>query len=529
MTRLFLCPATLDVRPAKRSAWDEGWGPAFSFELRGPIPSASQVIVSFCRPDGSDWLSVPFDTAECGEDGRTRVEGSAFEENLRTAETGSFPFSVRLVSELEGVDETLFSSTFAVEERPVSSGRMDYHSPCDWRLLHGSLWLDLGGDADAPVLVSALCLKNGAETWELEAYLFHNGKKVLSSETSGQIEISAARVFPAASGELDEVAVREFQFEFRAARGYIGAEYQDMDSWYDLSRNPGSYEIKVTRQKELVRILPFSVGEDGRIVPGELLAEKDGTVQLLFPVKIAGTFDGPVQADTSAAFYGHASWDSGLDPSSLYANRPEVSPEEPKGGLSEDVEALAKEVSDRASKLCRWYWADMENGDTSTGCLEASERVVELTGELAPLLEKLESVSSDSLNLELDGTSTALSEVRGKMQRLREMAGRWLRLSREESGATLEPYRQLLANDKLRILEEHPPADYRYYGSHKTVIESPEEFAAAAVWYFEGTASQGYLNERWTVKGWRFDGEGNIVERFDESGFGTQAPASAFR
>jgi len=76
---------------------------------------------------------------------------------------------------------------------------------------------------------------------------------------------------------------------------------------YNLSANPGEYELKVLWNNKLARSVKFTVGSDGKLDNGIATANKVGSERVIVPVQIIGDQDG--QWDKTAwkteAFYGN--------------------------------------------------------------------------------------------------------------------------------------------------------------------------------------------------------------------------------
>lgn len=519
---------TLFVRPAKMGSYSSGWGIDLKFVIAGAIPSGSQVICGFKKPDGSEWMTITIDVDEQGEDDMVACRGTALDDDLLLSEAGDFAFDLRLVSELEGVDDTLLTGTLPV--LPVDGGsKPDFAPRVDWLLALGTVGVDVRGDSDAPKLEARAWLGGDVDTYQVGAYLFYEGKKIRSSEARGEADVEGwgDQVTTAAGGPLAKC----FSVTFPTVRGWMNGGYGDSDSWHLLAANPGSYEIKLTREKKLDRVIRFKIGADGRMEStGPVLRRADGGLDMRCPVEIKGKSDGAFDAAWAEAnaFYGNPGEESDLDLAVMYEAFPGLASGEPEGdGLSEEVTELRDKLSSKASNIVSWYADDMEKGGSDSGFLTNCDMVVMYVDEAVKLLDELASKAGDVM-VEVGGEASSIDDVRARLLDLAEKAKGWKETAENAANDELAPYRALLANDKLRIFEEHPANGYRYYTSRKKVIETPEELAEAKSWYFEGTDNQGYLNERWTVKGWTFDDDGVIVNEHDESGFGTNAPGSAF-
>ena len=161
-------------------------------------------------------------------------------------------------------------------------------------------------------------------------------------------------------------------------------------------------------------------------------------------------------------------------------------------------------------------------------------------GRYAGMREAVAAVP-DETPIELFEQSTTVGEIHARVLRMGEFAEQHLAGATQAGEDALAPYRAVLAHDKLAVFEDHPAPDFRYYTTNKKVIESPDELAAAAeYWYFEGTLDMPGTVEvdgrtaqvsvqGWRVLGWKFDAEGRTVAEFEEQGQGMSAPKSAFQ
>lgn len=522
----------LFAQPSKMGYHTEGWTPKFEFLLQGPTPAGGTCICEVKKPDGSTWLQLTKEVDETSEEETTRVDLATYENEHHTTDTGEFSFAIRLVSELDGVDEMLFSGVLNVQ--PTDND--NYVVSHDWLLPVGKLWLDTYHDNDAPPLNASIWLKGEVDAYQLGAYLFHNGKRIYSTENRDHADIESRRNITTTNGNADENSYHEFSVGFRVVKGYLNCEYGDMTDWHILLQNPGEYEIKFALERKPVRSIKFSVGEDGRIAQaGPIMRNYYGvptmTVDVLVTAKDESDFDR--DALSSRAFYGNTGVESDLTTDEMYSFcRQSLSEaEETPDALGEETRELLERAIGKATNVFNWYYEEMTKGVTSSGYEVATDQcdlAKMYVDEVSPMLERLEEELGEDYGVEFQGEEQTIASIRGYMQEIRDGANRVLNKNRQSLDDALAPYRELLRNDKLRIFEEHPANEYRYYTSKKQVIETAYELANASVWYFEGVENQGYLNERWTVRGWKFDNEHNIVDTLEDNGFGVNAPSSAF-
>lgn len=211
---------------------------------------------------------------------------------------------------------------------------------------------------------------------------------------------------------------------------------------------------------------------------------------------------------------------------------------------ADTAEALASLLSKAKTLLGLWE-EDMRRGiDRSappshqSDFLSACEIVILDVDAWAAARAALAKVRDDR-PVELHDGATTLGQATKRVQALGDLARHHLGAAGQAHDDALAPYRTLLRNDKLAVFEDHPANEYRYYTTGKKIIESPEALAQATVWYFEGssqTRSAGTFDggkvdvtvEGWRVLGYRFDDEHNLIEEFEETGPGRNAPKKAF-
>lgn len=516
---------------SKMGYYAEGWTPKFEFLLQGPTPAGGEMICEIKKPDNSAWLELRKEINETSEEETTRVDIASYENEHHTPDTGEFPFTIRLVSELDGVDEELFSGVLNVQQTDNN-----YFVSHDWLLPAGRLWIDTYHDNDAPPLNASVWLKGNVDTYQLGAYLFYNGKRIYSTENRDHADIDSRREITTTSGSADENSYREFVAAFRVVKGYLNCEYADMSDWHILLQNPGEYEIKFALERKPVRSIKFSVGENGRITHAGPIAQNQSgvpamTVDVTVTAKDETDFDRDALA--SQVFYGNPGLESDLTTDEMYTfcKQSLDEAEDTSDGLSDETRELLEKTVGKATNVFNWYYEEMTKGVTASGYEVAPDQcdlAKMYVDEVSPMLERLEEELGGDFAVEFQGEEQTLETIKNYVREIRDGADRVLTKGQQAKDDALAPYRELLRNDKLKIFEEHPANEYRYYTSKKEIIESAEELANAPFWYFEGAENQGYLNERWTVRGWKFDEEHNVVDKVEESGFGVNAPSSAF-
>ncbi len=523
---------SLLIQPSEMSPYSGGWTPRFRFLLQGPTPAGGEVIATVNRPDSSDWLTLTIAMNETEDGALTNCDMYSYEGDHHTTDTGDFSFTIRLVSELDGIDETLVSGVLNVEQIDEKS----YHTNHDWLLPLGQLFIDTSYDADAPPLNASFWYKGGVDMYQLGAYLFYNGKRIYGTEDSSHATMESKRELTVANSKNYENDYKEISVNFRVVKGYRNCDYSNMDDWHLLIENPGEYEIKFTIERKPIRSIKFSVGDDGRIEQsGAIMLNQNYVGVMNVDVTVTAKDETDFDRDTlsSKAYYGNAGLESDLTIDSMYAFCQQTIGEEesPSDNLSEETRALLESAIGKSENVYRWYYDEMINGQTASGDVPDSSQcdlAKMYVSEVLPKLEQLEAELGSDYEVDFNSEKQWLSTIKSYMQEIGDGADKILQGEQQAQEDALAPYRELLRNDKLRIFEDHPATEYRYYTSKKQIIESPEELAESMSWYFEGTENQGYVNERWTVRGWKFDDDQNITDTVEDNGFGVNAPSSVF-
>lgn len=525
-------PSTFSVRlmPCE-SEQKIGFVPLVEATITGPVPSASECVIRFVAEDESAVHESRFPASAVGEGDywtlRYMPEGlSGF-----TA-SGKYSFSVRIISELEGVDEVIYAGALGVRESPGGNFVLDEDS----LLTTGYLWLDTQSDRDAPELNVSFWLKGTVDTYRLGVYLFYNGAKLKSSEESGNISVSHNRSLEATEPDF---SYRLFTATLSSVRGYRIAQYANTDGWHELAQNPGEYDLKITVDQKLVANLPFVV-ESGLIAQSGALTESpSGNLVMETPVhskqmdsgQNALGNDHSIVAPFSATFP-HRKVFSIADVYRAYSAQ--LSDED--GVVSGSAVELTVDQQEKLDSLVagiarsyRWY-ADRVEDDESSYVDQIPYGLIELDGFLAELAACADFVPAD-FPVVIAEESITFGDLTPLVQALKANGEQIVARQSVVDMAPLEPYLAVLDNDKARICADRPPREYVYYTSHKKLIETPEELRDASVWYFEGGSNEGgaLLEFRtWSVRGFIFDEHGTLVDEYRNSGVGADAPSSAF-
>lgn len=326
-TEAHLLRRTIQIVPRRFSRWWKNpaasepvydtysWAPEIKFAVNGPVADGSQITVEFDDASGKLWFTQKMRTPELNADAWDWVQDveemntDALEKKAITAQTGTFPFRVKLKNALSGAESVLFTgkykiSTYQADQKiPEHRGKREFFIDEDWRLPMAWVWFNPVNNEDTPPLNAQFWFRALDSSDKLESFLFFNGKQI-SKEL---IQRSAETILTNATDEAPyRWTLQTFYFP-----GVIGFNRETNGAHannFVLERNPGEYEIKILRNGELARSLKFTVGADGKIVDnGVVRNNRIGGVRFLFPTKIIGTLDGKINPNawSADAFYGN--------------------------------------------------------------------------------------------------------------------------------------------------------------------------------------------------------------------------------
>lgn len=473
-------------------------------------------------------------------------------------EQGVCAFTLRLVSELDGVDELLLDGSLETLELVAARPEERRFAVLNDGMLElAFLSLDTLDEPDAPRLGVTVFLGGEAQAHQLEAHCFLDGTRFAEASL-----VSNPYAFTANDGT---VVGGEFTFTFDDVRGWNALSGSGWGSgWHLLEPASGLYEVKVVRESRVTRVVSFTV-HAGRIVVPDAASEVDPGVGSVLCVRasVAGELGGPgsqrmdtarQRPDASASdaipFYGCSPaggrWGSG---DALFLLQPEVdssggagggSSSEPGVALDEETEAALQAFIDRVERLVNTWEDDFGSCKPpfdSSQVLAAEAVLRERPG--ADALSEAATDVPDERPVDVNGSPTTVGRLRARLQALFDAAeGRIMNAAQQERDE-LAPFRALLKAEKLAIFDDHPADEFVYTTSGRRIIETPEQLASAEWWYFEGPLDQpgtGTVDgvqvkvsvQGWRVIGWRFDDEGRIVDRVEVQGQGASAPMSAY-
>ena len=280
------------------------WVPKINFDVLGPAPSGSKIYTEFDTPDGKPWMRIDMHVNQIDDDVLEKLQSEDPDEIVLEKQAilseGLIPFRIKMKNGATGAETLMFSGKFKVgtyllnQAIPEYKGKKDFFVDYDWLMAMAYVWLNPQTDAEVPPLSTSICLRGETKSDNIEAQLFFNGKQIATN--SG---IGAER--QQMTSPADEPSHRWSIWEFTFSRVKGFNKSQSASSYTDpfyLDKNPGAYEIRVMRDKQIVRTIDFSVEKDGKIVDNGYAANaKLGGVRKIFPAKISGSLDGTINAN----------------------------------------------------------------------------------------------------------------------------------------------------------------------------------------------------------------------------------------
>ncbi|TAJ47945.1 MAG: hypothetical protein EPO52_07075 [Herbiconiux sp.] len=483
----------------------EGWHPTLAVQLVGPAPAGAWLEWTVARPDGGLWFTRRAPIAELGAGETADIDLRPEQDSGDLDVEGSIGFTLRLVSELEGVDDLLHDASVRVVALPGAHRfAVDPERMPPW----GFVALDAVDEPDAPRLCATVVVAGEAEAWEFEAHLFHDGRRIAQADSP-----DTRYAFTANDGT---VVGRELALRFDAVRGWNDLQASGWGAgWHLLDAHDGHYEVKLLREGAVVQVIAFGVVR-GRVVATGLAAS---------------------DLEMAEVYARRSAVEAGPGPEPEPQQAPEPASE---AGGAVDVVSL-RAFFDRAERLLLTWETDLLEAAPPFELAQvlAAEAVLAERPGYAVLRDAASAIP-DGHPVELAGEPTTIGGLRRRVEAL--FAAAEARITGAEEGAdeVLAPYRALLSGDKLRVFDEHPADAFLYTTTDRRVIETPEEIAEAEFWYFEGpldlpsTATVDGVRidvtvQGWRVLGWQFAPDHSIVDQFETQGHGAGAPRSAYR
>lgn len=445
----------------------EGWLPLVEADVREGSGPLSLVIAG---------RSYEIPTSPSGDGVSTR---DLLPDGPVMTESGTVPFELRMRGAL------LFTGALDVSD----DGSWLVRPPA---LPPAHLVVQASADEDAPWVAATVWVEGEVDEYSVYADLRHDGGVVPAS-----LEVDSARVVGGAT---------RIRVESPALRAWLLADFSEADEWHELFENPGQYSLEVGGST-----VEFSVAEGILRTAGP--AELDLVGDLVLFAGLEPVWGGAVAdpVDVRSWYEGYIDFGDDSGPSGSSGS------EGSAGSRSAEAEAAIESVKTHVGT----YRDDLAAGG---GSLD-HDQVDYALSDFLPLRERMAALRAAEPD---DGD---LADAAAQLDELIALAERFLRGEADEAEALLAPYRAVLRVDKLAVCLDRPPHEYRYLTSGKREITTPDELAAAPVWYFEGGGTEGgTLLEvsSWSVVGFHFTPDHTLADRTETSGLGASAPSSAF-
>lgn len=519
-----------------------GWHPKLGLTLIGPTPSSAELVWSVSRPDGSAWFThrVSAPVLDARAYASLELERSGEDDDLD--EPGSVAFTLRLVSELDGVDELLHSGHLTVR---ALLGDHRYAVDNDWLLRQAWLCLDTVDEPDAPRFRAGLFVGGDVQAWQLEAHLFVDGSRIAQATS-----VEGVHTFTANDGSPTGQSVVA---TFDAVRGWnnLAASGWGGD-WHLLDARDGHYEVKLVREARVSRLVPFDVSAGRLVAPGGVQTDPWFGAVLPVVATVVGDLDGgsteaaaPESGAAGATAASPAVGDAVMSLTSpisiddVYAQRsPDHTPA--PAALDDDTLLAVQAYVDRAERLLLTWEAELAVPPPHDfGQVLAAEAVQRERPGYEHLAAEIDALADDH-PVSLSGDSTTLGSLRTRTIALFTAADARVTSSQQSELDALAPYRALLGGDKLAVFNDHPADAFVYTTTDRRIIQTPDELAAADFWFFEGPLdirSSAHVEgveitgstQGWRVLGYHFAPDGTALAHFEHQGLGPSAPTSAFR
>ncbi len=296
-------------QPNLKNFWS--WMPKLIFSASGPIDDGSFFSYEFFTPDGKLWYtldSAPFSIG-AGEFQKFETEPVPRWNDARSSiATGVFAFKITLKNPLQNTSKVFYQGKFNVKKEFAGTAAADFKNQYvfyvdqDWTLPMAYLNFDAGENPDAPVFRASRWFR-GEFNGKIKGYLFYNGKQVTNTEMGGERQVN----YVFAEGDSgNKFRWEQWMFTFFNAR-YFDNKGEN-GGRHIFKDKPGNYEIKILLDDEVVRVVAFTVGTDGKFIDNN--AAKSNGISgfgMLMPAKVNPAKEGAVDllAYKTGAFYGN--------------------------------------------------------------------------------------------------------------------------------------------------------------------------------------------------------------------------------
>lgn len=288
------------------------WMPKVEFAASGPIDDSSYFTYEFFTPDGKLWFSQDSKPFAIEEGHWLKFESEAvprWQDNRSSIATGIFTFKITLKNTLQGTSKLFYQGKFKVGKEFVGTSHPNFKNQnCfyieqDWMLPMAYLNFNNQIDEEAPAFYANMWFR-GSNQGKLKGFLFYNGKQISNTEIGGTgIEESII-----SEGDKDNKYLWELhKFNFINVRYFNNTIGNN--NYHVMKSNKGNYELKIMLDDEIVRIVPFTIGENGKIVDSGI-AKNNGIsgFGIMIPANVIPVKEGALSIATfkADAFYGNA-------------------------------------------------------------------------------------------------------------------------------------------------------------------------------------------------------------------------------
>ncbi|RFA18275.1 hypothetical protein [Subtercola boreus] len=512
----------------------EGWNPLLRFVLLGPVPAGAELVWVMNRPGGALWFEHRQPLDELAADSFASVDLQHWVDGVDSPDAGATRFTVRVVSELDGVDELLHDGVLS-----IVSLDDDQRFAVDNEWMHGValLALDTIDEPDAPALVTTIFTLTDAEAHQYEAHLFREGARL--ARASG---IESRYAFTANDGS---VLGYELAISFDGVRGWNNLSGSGWGGdWHLLDANDGHYEVKVLCASRVILVVPFEVAAGRLVATGRV--ELDPAVGAVLVADAFGS-----TAGQTGSLPGTRTFSAGDPPAAHGATVDDVYRLRAAGAAADaraagdvpgdETAASFRALLDRAERLIATWEHDLVGtlGPFDNAQVLGAEAVLAERAGYRALADAAAAVPDDH-PVDVNTVPTTIGELRSRVEAIFAAAAVRISCAGQNESDERAPYRALLTGDRLAVFDDHPAPDFLYTTVGRRLIETPEELAAAEYWFFEGPldlpGSATVDGEKiavsvqgWRVLGWRFAPDGSTVDMTESQGQGPSAPLSAFQ
>ena len=274
----------------------DDWIPLLAFAISGDAPGG--LTATFTRPDGTVWGNADV-RIDDGDDRHvhTITNATLDPDHLSEKITGVVKLAI-----MSGKD-TLFTAAFKVDALPGGKFAIDQ----DWRLGVDQLFVNERGHDDNPGLVAAAWFKGG-DCNDVDAAIAFGGKVIATTEDRDQADKGQFETLRS-TGDVDAARYSQCRFDFNLVKAYVNGDYGPQPTWHELPKHPGKYELRLSRNKQPVRAVAFTVDKTGMLARTGLVEPARRGYRMMLPAKGELFYGNPPDKATDvgvAAMY--ASW-----------------------------------------------------------------------------------------------------------------------------------------------------------------------------------------------------------------------------